>query len=116
MVPARSGLPARSVAAVEVVHCSVLEPLAVEVGPLGTPRVRVMVLPLRARLDVVKVVFAVTYFLPEVTLPRASWVVLVALYTVITSGLPLVKRTTTGVADPVHPARNEAGSIGSENV
>src|SRR5215210_2609538 len=116
MVPATSGLPARSVAAVDVVHCSVLVPLAVAVVPVGTPRVTVTVVPLRARLEAVKDRLPVTYFLPEVKLPREIWVVLVASQIVTTSGLPFVKRTTTGVAAPVHPAMIDAGSIGSENV
>src|SRR4051812_9688616 len=76
-VAAVRGLPARSVAAVEVVHCSVVVPVAVPVAPLGEPRVTETLLPVSVMLDAVKVVFAVTYFLPEVTLPRATWVVLV---------------------------------------
>ena len=109
-------MPARSVAAVESVHCIVVLPFALAVDPFGAPSVTVIVLPLSTALDAGNAMSPVTYFLPDRTLPSASCVVFVESQTETTSGLPFVKRTTTGVAAPLHPPRTEAGATGSEKV
>src|SRR5690348_5492589 len=114
IVPAVSGFPARSVAAVERTHLSAVLPCAVCVPAVGVPSVTTTVAPLITIVEPEKLIDALTYFLPVLKLPRAVCTVLAAFHTVTTSGLPFVKRTVTGVDAPVQPARIDAGLIASE--
>src|SRR6478736_1872916 len=114
IVPAASGFPARSVAAVETVHLSAVFPCDVCVPEVGVPRVTTTVAPLITIVEPVKLIEALTYFLPVLKVPRAVCTVLAEFHTVTTSGFPFVKRTVTGVDAPVQPVRIDAGLIASE--